>query len=101
MSMPMRERTRSRTCPLLATTSKLGPRYLLIVFAFAGDSTMTRLFFFRVAMSNSHSTALQFCARLPTEETKLLADPASAKRRAFLEQLTHDRPITLLVASLR
>src|SRR6516225_4048683 len=44
MSMPKRLFGKSRTCPLLATTSKAAPRYLLIVFAFAGDSTMTRLF---------------------------------------------------------
>src|SRR5947209_20276433 len=50
MSMPKRLLGRSRTCPLLARTSKSGPRYLLIVRALAGDSTMTRdFFFFRVA----------------------------------------------------
>src|SRR5689334_15905639 len=32
---------RSRTCPIDAITLKSRPRYLLIVFAFAGDSTMT------------------------------------------------------------
>src|SRR5262245_56472516 len=35
---------RSRTCPIEARTSKSRPRYLLIVFALAGDSTMTRFF---------------------------------------------------------
>src|SRR5262245_50487964 len=35
---------RSRTCPLLAVTSKSGPRYLPMVLALAGDSTMTRFF---------------------------------------------------------
>src|SRR5437588_13086016 len=49
MSMPKRLLGRSRTCPLLATTSKSGPRYLLIVLALAGDSTITRCFFFRAA----------------------------------------------------
>src|SRR3954463_12049547 len=34
---------RSRIWPKLAKTVKSGPRYLLIVFALAGDSTMTRL----------------------------------------------------------
>src|ERR1700724_1121118 len=34
---------RSRTCPYEASTSKSLPRYFLIVFALAGDSTMTRL----------------------------------------------------------
>src|SRR5882724_11455553 len=34
---------RSRTCPYDARTSKSLPRYFLIVFALAGDSTMTRL----------------------------------------------------------
>src|SRR5882757_9005415 len=34
---------RSRTCPYDASTSKSVPRYFLIVFALAGDSTMTRL----------------------------------------------------------
>src|SRR5262249_18369850 len=33
---------RSRTWPTLASTRKLGPRYLLIVFALAGDSTINR-----------------------------------------------------------
>jgi hypothetical protein len=33
---------RSRTCPIEAFTVKSLPRYLLIVFALAGDSTMTR-----------------------------------------------------------
>src|SRR5215813_7053555 len=33
---------RSRTCPMDAFTWKSRPRYLLIVFALAGDSTMTR-----------------------------------------------------------
>src|SRR6478736_6367108 len=48
--MPNRLLGRSRTCPLLAVTSKSDPRYLLIVLALAGDSTMTRLFFvFRAA----------------------------------------------------
>src|SRR5580692_8664393 len=35
--------TRSRTCPYEASTSKSLPRYFLMVFALAGDSTMTRL----------------------------------------------------------
>src|ERR1051326_2347641 len=34
--------TRSRTWPYEAMTSKSLPRYFLIVFALAGDSTMTR-----------------------------------------------------------
>ncbi len=33
---------RSRTCPMEAFTVKSFPRYLLIVFALAGDSTITR-----------------------------------------------------------
>src|SRR6188474_986207 len=33
---------RSRTWPMEATTRKSRPRYLLMVFALAGDSTMTR-----------------------------------------------------------
>src|SRR5207244_13177326 len=52
MSMPKRLLGKSRTCPLLATTSKSGPRYLLMVLALAGDSTITRFFFFLVATSN-------------------------------------------------
>src|SRR5439155_3713900 len=35
---------RSRTCPIDAFTTKSSPRYLLIVLALAGDSTITRLF---------------------------------------------------------
>src|SRR5690554_4045010 len=34
---------RSRMCPTLDFTMKSEPRYLLMVFAFAGDSTITRL----------------------------------------------------------
>src|SRR5205823_10645719 len=49
MSMPKRLLGRSRTWPRQATTSKSGPRYLLMVLALAGDSTITRLFFFRAA----------------------------------------------------
>src|SRR5437660_11897405 len=54
MSMAKRLLGKSRTCPLLAATSKSGPRYLLIVRALAGDSTMTRdFFFFRAATLGS------------------------------------------------
>src|SRR5271156_5552862 len=53
MLMPKRLLGRSRTCPLLATTSKSSPRYLLIVFALAGDSTITRFFFFFAATDGS------------------------------------------------
>src|SRR5438105_8645279 len=35
---------RSRTWPILAFTTNPSPRYLLIVLAFAGDSTITRSF---------------------------------------------------------
>src|SRR5258706_16374895 len=35
---------RSLMCPIEAITMKSLPRYLLIVFALAGDSTMTRFF---------------------------------------------------------
>jgi hypothetical protein len=35
---------RSLMCPFDATTSYLAPRYFLIVFAFAGDSTITSVF---------------------------------------------------------
>src|SRR4051794_17336615 len=38
---------KSRTCPLLADTSKLSPRYFWMVLALAGDSTMTRFFCLR------------------------------------------------------
>src|SRR6185295_8332619 len=43
MSTPSLLFGRSRTWPLEARTSKFGPRYLPMVRAFAGDSTMTRL----------------------------------------------------------
>ncbi len=36
---------KSRMCPIDDRTKKDGPRYLPIVFALAGDSTITRLFF--------------------------------------------------------
>src|SRR5436190_22111558 len=40
-STPRLRLGRSRTCPIDALTVKLRPRNLLIVFALAGDSTMT------------------------------------------------------------
>src|SRR5579862_8638297 len=43
--------TRSRTCPYDASTSKSLPRYFLIVFALAGDSTLTR--FSAITYANS------------------------------------------------
>ena len=36
---------RSRMCPMDALTSKPGPRYFPMVFALAGDSTITKLLF--------------------------------------------------------
>src|SRR5207249_1412687 len=63
--MPKRLLGRSRTCPLLAATSKSGPRYLLMVFALAGDSTITRFFFFRAATCGS-SVAVVFLPELAT-----------------------------------
>src|SRR6185437_6934594 len=42
MSTPKSRLGRSMMCPIEATTLKSGPRYLLMVFAFPGDSTMTR-----------------------------------------------------------
>src|SRR5690606_41567557 len=39
---------RSRTWPNEASTLKLRPRYLLIVFAFAGDSTTTTSIFWKI-----------------------------------------------------
>src|SRR5580765_1958128 len=53
---------RSRMCPIDARTLKSRPRYLLMVFAFAGDSTTTSAFaivasFFTLARSvNSDET---------------------------------------------
>src|SRR5947209_2427922 len=55
--MPKRLLGKSRTWPLLAVTSKSAPRYLLIVLALAGDSTMTRFFFFRAATLGSSPLA--------------------------------------------
>src|SRR2546425_934579 len=73
MSMPKRVVGRSRTWPLLATTSKSSPRYLLIVLALAGDSTMTRCFFFRGA------TAMLLQVRETGSEPQQL-DRATAKK---------------------
>src|SRR3954447_12326625 len=42
-STPMPLLGRSRTWPIDAFTTKPSPRYLLIVFALAGDSTITRV----------------------------------------------------------
>src|SRR5215217_2547243 len=44
---------RSRTCPMDAFTMKSSPRYLLIVLALAGDSTITRFLPFFLAISNA------------------------------------------------
>src|SRR3954463_15216829 len=55
-STPMPLLGRSRTCPIDAFTMKPSPRYLLIVLAFAGDSTITRFLPFFLAMSQSAST---------------------------------------------
>ena len=55
---------RSRTCPIEARTSKPGPRYLLIVFDFAGDSTITNAFFAAAAFAIGIallSTYARFC----------------------------------------
>src|SRR5690554_7257992 len=62
---------RSRICPMLDFTTKSLPRYLLIVFALAGDSTMTSAFpmgigvpqsmnaVARAARSEEHTSELQ------------------------------------------
>src|SRR5438874_13131886 len=44
MSTPSLLFGRSRICPIEATTLKPAPRYLLMVFALAGDSTTTSAF---------------------------------------------------------
>src|SRR5438552_16055145 len=44
MSTPRSFEGRSLICPIEAITMKSLPRYLLIVFALAGDSTMTKFF---------------------------------------------------------
>src|SRR6266849_3314182 len=44
MSTPRSFEGRSLICPIEAITMKSLPRYLLIVFALAGDSTITRFF---------------------------------------------------------
>src|SRR5712692_8069388 len=44
MSTPRSFAGRSLICPIEAITMKSLPRYLLIVFALAGDSTMTKFF---------------------------------------------------------
>ena len=43
-STPIALGGKSKICPTEALTSKSGPRYLRIVLAFAGDSTITRDF---------------------------------------------------------
>jgi hypothetical protein len=49
-STPMPLLGRSRTWPIEAFTTKPSPRYLLIVFALAGDSTITRVFPYALAI---------------------------------------------------
>src|SRR5882672_5476216 len=57
MSTPSLLFGRSRTCPFEARTSNPGPRYLPMVRAFAGDSTMTRFFPRRVGCPFSGASA--------------------------------------------
>ena len=58
---------KSRTCPTLDFTMKSEPKYLLIVFAFAGDSTMT-------SDLPMNATSTQFCARDAPLETAQTAE---------------------------
>src|SRR5437762_1483545 len=57
MSTPSLLLGRSRTCPLEARTSNPEPRYLPIVRALAGDSTMTRFFPRRAGFTSSGVSA--------------------------------------------
>src|SRR6187402_2908559 len=50
-STPMPLLGRSLTCPIDAFTMKPSPRYLLIVLALAGDSTITRFLPFFLAIA--------------------------------------------------
>src|SRR4051812_31171288 len=52
---------RSRTCPMLAFTTKPSPRYLLIVLALAGDSTITRSLPFFLAIFQTSSCKFEQC----------------------------------------
>ena len=69
MSTPIFDFGRSFTWPTEARTSKPRPRYFLMVLAFAGDSTMTRLgppstpLRARFVAAGAFSTAAGFAAR--------------------------------------
>ena len=63
---------RSRTCPKLARTMKSEPRYLLMVFALAGDSTTT--------------TFIRFCSG------KIGCDRASVKARESVRAVSLCQP---------
>ena len=48
---------KSRTCPIEAITSYPGPKYFLMVFAFAGDSTITNFDIYLSTSFISYGTA--------------------------------------------
>src|SRR6185312_12605203 len=79
-SMPNPFSGKSRTCPTVARTRYAGPRYLPMVLAFAGDSTMTSDLPAIVAKSSGSSTGLRRVVRrpLPRPRNARGADSATA-----------------------
>src|SRR5262245_37428636 len=94
MSMPNLLRGRSRTWPLQATTSKSGPRYLLIVLALAGDSTMTRFFFFRAGTGGSSSMWSPWAVLFRSGIGAVCQGLLGVGRRSTVEALVKPRPVT-------
>src|SRR5690554_3619535 len=67
--LPVPETGRSRMCPTLDFTTNSLPRYLLMVFALAGDSTMTRDLLIKLCDPGSLNpvTGSAACARRPID----------------------------------
>src|SRR5690606_40432254 len=59
---------RSRICPMLDFTTKSLPRYLLIVFALAGDSTMTSAFPMGIGVPQSMNRSEEHTSELQSRE---------------------------------
>ena len=53
---------RSRKCPIEARTIYFFPKYFSMVFAFAGDSTITKVFFTLLALARVFALAFAFSA---------------------------------------
>src|ERR1700704_4311931 len=63
---------RSLMCPIEAITMKSLPRYLLIVFALAGDSTITRFFGIAYSIPVTHRCLFDDRGLLPNQLPEVL-----------------------------